>query len=130
MRSATKSKVLLVEDDDCREMLVSLFRSRLGLTVSCAASVNEAEEKLNVTQFDLIISDLRMPERDGFEMLRFVIGHQHSPPFLFYSADDISKDTLRQFNYPVAVVKKPQHQELLDLASDLLGVPLEKKGPT
>lgn len=127
----SKSKVLLVEDDsDSREVLVNLFRKRLGLVLSCAASVNEAEEKMNTTQFDLIISDLRMPERDGLEMLRFVIGHQHSPPFLFYTADDISREALRRFNYPVAVVKKPQHQELLAIASDLLGVPLEKKGPT
>lgn len=85
---------------------------------------------MNATQFDLIISDLRLPVKDGFNMLRFVIAHQHSPPFLFYSADDIPRETLRQFDYPVAVVKKPQYQELLAIASDLLGVPLEKKGPT
>lgn len=131
LKPATKPKVLLVEDNpDSRKLLTSLFRKRLGLTLSCAASVNEAEEKLSATQFDLIISDLRMPEKDGFDMLRLVIEQQHSAPFLFYSAEDISRDTLRRFDYPVIAVKKPQHQELLNLASDLLGVPFEKKGPT
>lgn len=94
------------------------------------ASVSEAEEKLSATSFDLIISDLRMPGKDGFDMLWLVIEKQHSPPFLFYSSEHISGDKLRDFDYPIAVVKKPQHQKLLNLASDLLRQPLEKKGTT
>lgn len=70
-----------------------------------------------------------MPVQDGFALLQLVIERKHSPPFVFFTSEDIPKHTLLRFDYPVSVVRKPNNQKLLNLVSDLLGVPLEKKGP-
>ncbi len=40
--------------------------------VDTAASVEEAKEKVKENPFDLILSDIQMPEADGFSFLSWV----------------------------------------------------------
>ncbi len=64
------SRTLLVVDDDLamREMLVSLFKER-GFTVQQAASADEALERLRDVEYDVVLSDIKMPGRSGIEMV-------------------------------------------------------------
>jgi CheY-like chemotaxis protein len=52
-------------------MLRHVFRE-YGATVELAASVMEALEHLNETVHDVIISDIGMPDMDGYQLLRRV----------------------------------------------------------
>ncbi len=64
---------ILVADDD--PVLLELARSSLssaGYRVSCAKNGIEAVALLNSREFDLLISDLDMPELDGFGLLQRV----------------------------------------------------------
>ena len=62
--------LLLVEDDaDGREMLATLLR-RHAATVTTASSVREAMDELSQHIPDLIISDIAMPEEDGYSFIR------------------------------------------------------------
>ena len=61
--------VLVVDDDAAmREMLVSLLEDE-GLTARSAASADEALEEARERDFDAIVSDIRMPGKDGIQML-------------------------------------------------------------
>ena len=61
--------LLVVEDDrDMREMLVSLFREE-GFEVSGADSVNEVLERMRETDFDAVLSDIKMPGRSGIDLV-------------------------------------------------------------
>src|SRR5690606_8700789 len=64
---------LLVVDDevDAREAIVSLLE-RYGARVHSAASVAEAMVALEAELPDVLITDLGMPEEDGFELIRRV----------------------------------------------------------
>jgi two-component system response regulator FlrC len=63
------SLVLVVEDDPAlREMLVELLRED-GLQVCAVGGAGDALRAVRETQFDLILSDIQMPEMDGFELL-------------------------------------------------------------
>ena len=64
------SRTLLVVDDDLamREMLVSLFVER-GFAVDQAASADEALESLRDVEYDVVLSDIKMPGRSGIEMV-------------------------------------------------------------
>src|SRR4029453_8260947 len=61
---------LLVVDDDLamREMLVSLFREH-GYRVEGAARVDDALARLAEQEFDVVLSDIRMPGKSGIEMV-------------------------------------------------------------
>jgi signal transduction histidine kinase/ActR/RegA family two-component response regulator len=67
------ARVLVIDDDgDAREVVQSLLGAR-GAEVTVAAGSDEALERLTVgPRFDLLVSDLGMPQIDGFEFLRRV----------------------------------------------------------
>lgn len=66
-----KQKSLLVVDDE-PSILVSLARELAiaNLKVTTAASGEEAVAKINTRFFDLVMTDLRMPGIDGFQVLK------------------------------------------------------------
>jgi signal transduction histidine kinase/ActR/RegA family two-component response regulator len=64
--------VLLVDDEpDAREVMAAALES-CGATVICAASAPEALETLAHTDVDLLLSDIAMPDHDGYELIRNV----------------------------------------------------------
>ena len=67
---ASYAHKLLVVDDDAamRQMLASLFRER-GYPVEEAASADEALERTRETEFDAVLSDIKMPGKTGIEMV-------------------------------------------------------------
>jgi len=61
--------VLVVDDDSAmREMLVSLLEDH-GFQARPAASAEEAVEKVRETEFDAVVSDIRMPGKTGLDLL-------------------------------------------------------------
>ncbi|MBC8229701.1 sigma-54-dependent Fis family transcriptional regulator [bacterium] len=64
------AKILVVDDEiSIRKILFDLLE-RERYYVELASSAEEALEKIKETTFDLIISDIRMPGMDGFELLK------------------------------------------------------------
>lgn len=68
--AASALRVLIVEDQpDTLEMLAATFRSRGFETIACE-SASEALDCVNRQQFDILISDIAMPEMDGLQLIR------------------------------------------------------------
>lgn len=65
-------RALVVDDDhDSRELVTEVLRSR-GVHVTAASSAEECLAALDREVPDIILSDIAMPEQDGFELLRRV----------------------------------------------------------
>jgi DNA-binding NtrC family response regulator len=63
------AQLLLVEDDNAmREMLESLFRQE-GYLVSEASSASAALDLVRQTDFDVVLSDIKMPGKSGLELV-------------------------------------------------------------
>lgn len=65
-------KILVVEDEAMmRNLLLKILESE-GYKVVLASSAHEALERLEQEKFDLMLSDVKMPGMNGFELLEKV----------------------------------------------------------
>ncbi|MDQ5941521.1 MAG: two-component system, NtrC family, response regulator PilR, partial [Pseudomonadota bacterium] len=65
-------RVLVVDDEaDIRELL-DLTLSRMGLAADCAATVAEAKQFLGSTRYQLCLTDMRLPDGEGLEVVRAI----------------------------------------------------------
>lgn len=65
-------RILIVDDDGDGRALTSLVLTQAGATVKAAASVREALELLDAERPDALVSDLGLPDEDGYALIRQV----------------------------------------------------------
>lgn len=79
-------RVLLVEDnDDLAETIVDRLRSE-GHSVDREANGNEANELLRHSRFDIILLDVNLPGKNGYEILRSLRARDDRTPVLILTA--------------------------------------------
>ncbi len=84
-------KVLVVEDNKELNKTVCSFLNRSGYEATGCLNAHEAYDALYNNTFDLIISDIMMPDVDGFEFVSTVRELNNDIPILFMTArDDIA----------------------------------------
>lgn len=84
-------KILVVEDDKELNKTVCSFLDQNGYDASGCLTAGEAYDALYADRFDLIISDIMMPETDGFELAANIRELDTDIPILFMTArDDIA----------------------------------------
>jgi DNA-binding NtrC family response regulator len=67
-----KNRILVVDDEDALRTVLSSELEGEGYKVASAADGSGAIEILKKDEFDLILLDIKMPNVDGFEVLKFV----------------------------------------------------------
>ena len=83
--------ILVVEDDEKLNKIVCASLTTHGYRSVGCLSANEAFDKMIDIKVDLIISDIMMPDIDGFKLATLVREQNKDIPILFMSArDDIS----------------------------------------
>jgi len=65
-------RVLVVDDEDDIRELLDMTLSRMGLDADCAANVAEARRLLAEKTYELCLTDMRLPDGDGLELVRFI----------------------------------------------------------
>ncbi len=68
------SKILIIDDEIEICQLLDRFLTRKGFKVSTTLSANDGLRELKGGSFDLIISDFRLPDRSGLELLKDIKG--------------------------------------------------------
>jgi CheY-like chemotaxis protein len=66
--------ILLVEDHDDTRTYLGLFLARLGARILLATNAFEAVEAVRTFHPNIVLSDISMPDRDGFRLLRDIRG--------------------------------------------------------
>ena len=84
----TMFKILIVEDDKDLNRSVCSFLSQSGYEATGCLNANDAYDAMYETMFDLIISDIMMPEIDGYEFAKTVRSLNAEIPILFMTAKD------------------------------------------
>lgn len=62
-------KILVVDDHVDTAELFTIILSSVGAEVVAAGSVSQASELLEQQQFDVLVSDYRLPDGDGYSLI-------------------------------------------------------------
>ena len=71
----SKNRILVVDDEEALRIVLSAELEGEGYQVDSAADGQEAINTLATKEFDLILLDIKMPNVDGFEVLKYVKEH-------------------------------------------------------
>ena len=81
-----KQRILFAEDEPISRKLISMFLRREGYEVDEAEDGAQALEFLNNFQFDLVISDIRLPRVDGIAVITRLRSISPDTPFIVLTA--------------------------------------------
>ena len=94
-------QILVVEDDRDLNRTVCAYLNNSGYRATGCLRASDAYDAMYETVFDLIVSDIMMPEIDGFEFVKTVRSLNENIPILFMTArDDFSS---KQRGYRIGV---------------------------
>jgi PAS domain S-box-containing protein len=115
-------RILMVEDHADTSRMLSMLLRRRGYTVSTAATVAEAGETAARETFDLLISDLGLPDATGYDLMR-LIHEKHGLPGIAMSGygmeDDLRRS--REAGFREHIVKPVRIDQLMEAIQRVLG---------
>ena len=118
MKAANMANIILAEDDnDMRRFLVKALE-KAGHKVTSFAEGASAFEEIKQTTFDLLLTDIVMPEMDGIELARRAAELDPSLKIMFitgFAAVALNSDSEAPKN--AKVLSKPVH--LRELVSEV-----------
>lgn len=94
-------KILVVEDDKDLNHAVCSFLNSSGYEATGCLNAADAYEAMYEQVYDLIVSDIMMPEIDGFEFAKSVRALNDNIPILFMTAKDDMASKQRGFRIGV-----------------------------
>jgi two-component system response regulator PilR (NtrC family) len=82
---STKQVLIIDDEPDIRELL-ELTLGRMNLETRTAANLGEARHLLQEFDFDLCLSDMRLPDGNGIDMVRYIQDHYPDLPVAVITA--------------------------------------------
>ncbi len=118
-------KILVVDDNENARVFLERALKSKGYDVDCAANGYEALSLAAQHPPGLIISDILMPEMDGFELCRRIKTDEAlcSIPFIFYTAtytNDEDRELALKLGADRFLIKPMDHDDLIGTIQDLL----------
>jgi DNA-binding response OmpR family regulator len=98
MKENYKYKVLLVEDETTLSMIIKDTLEDESFDVTLASDGIKGLSSYQAQKPDIIITDVMMPQMDGFEMVRRIRKEDRKTPILFLTARDSLDDLVEGFN--------------------------------
>ena len=100
--------VLVVDDESSMVEMLSVFFDKQGFDVSSAGSVQGARDALEKGQFDLVLSDILMPDGNGLELLKRIRAESPETAVIMMTAYNSSRSAVEAMkNGAYAYVSKP-----------------------
>jgi two-component system response regulator PilR (NtrC family) len=129
----SKSRILVIDDEaDIRELL-DMTLSRMGLESHCAGSVAEALGLLAKSSYDLCLTDMRLPDGDGLDVLAHVSKHHPNMPVAVITAYGSAENAVAAlkagaFDYVAKPISLNQLRALVRSALKLVTSPQARSG--
>lgn len=117
-----KQSILIVEDNVVLSQLQKEWLERTGYEVTTAMNEPIARKLLRKESFDLILSDVRLPEGNGISLLEWLNKEKRQVPFVIMTEYASFPDAVRAVKLGAKdYLPKPVHKEkLLELVREFL----------
>lgn len=110
----TKGRVLIVEDEAINQKVIAGILKSEGYDVEIAPDGIIALMKIAKGRFDVILSDIAMPNFDGYQMLEYIREHEIDIPVIFLSGHTSPEDEAKGLRLGAAdYIRKPVERNLL-----------------
>jgi len=122
--------ILIVEDDITFSLMLTTWLGKKGFVVRSSSSVSDAKRRLGEEAFDLVISDLRLPDSDGIDLLKWLKSTHPSLPLIMMTSYAEIQTAVQAMKLGAAdyIAKPLNPDELLGKIKELVHV--EEKAPT
>lgn len=78
--------ILIIEDDITFSLMLTTWLGKKGFQVNSASSVSDGKCQIENAVFDLILSDLRLPDGDGISLLKWIKEKDLSIPLIMMTS--------------------------------------------
>lgn len=121
--------ILIVEDDITFSLMLTTWLGKKGFVVRSSSSVSDAKRRLGEEAFDLVISDLRLPDSDGIDLLKWLKSTHPSLPLIMMTSYAEIQTAVQAMKLGAAdyIAKPLNPDELLGKIKELVYV--EEKAP-
>ena len=121
--------ILIVEDDITFSLMLTTWLGKKGFVVRSSSSVSDAKRRLGAEAFDLVISDLRLPDSDGIDLLKWLKSTHPSLPLIMMTSYAEIQTAVQAMKLGAAdyIAKPLNPDELLGKIKELVYV--EEKAP-
>lgn len=121
--------ILIVEDDITYGMMLKTWLGKKGFQVTSVSSIARAQKHLEAEGADLILSDLRLPDKDGIDLLKWLAEQGMPIPFIMMTsyADIQSAVQAMKLGASDYVAKPVNPEELLKKIGEALGASVSPK---
>jgi CheY-like chemotaxis protein len=106
-------KILFVDDDPNIHKMVELFMRSEGYKITFAKNGRSALKFFELDIFDLVVTDIQMPEMDGLTLTREIREKNTQIPIIVVSAFGQEKLALEALPKNTTVLNKPFEREKL-----------------
>jgi DNA-binding response OmpR family regulator len=95
-----KRKILIVDDEEVIRQFLRNHLAKLGYEVKEAADGEQAIEELGKDDFDLLICDILMPKKDGWEVVKEVKSNSKTKqlPVILLTAKNEDSDMFKGYD--------------------------------
>ncbi len=87
-KPAREQRVVLIDDQRDHLAYMTTLLRRMRYSVVAFSSAREALAHIDVSEVDLVIADVFMPDMDGFELLRIILRRPRPLPVVTLSGGD------------------------------------------
>ncbi len=115
-KTAERASILIVDDDEDIRKHAALILKNNGYKVSTSKDGIDALISIAKRHFDLILSDVNMPNLDGFKLLELINQKGIKTPVIFLTSRDSIEDEKKGLELgAIDYIKKPIQKEILAL---------------
>lgn len=119
------SSILIVEDDLVFSTMMKTWLTKKGFQVDTASANTRARKLLEEHTYDLILSDLRLPDQDGIHLLTWLRERSCHTPFIIMTSYAEIQSAVQAMKHGASdYIAKPIHpDELLNKIKENIGKP-------
>lgn len=117
--------ILIVDDESDILELLELTLARMGMEVKRAMNINDAKHMLALHHFDLCLTDMRLPDGEGLELVQHIVNSSADLPVAVITAHGTTENAVAAlktgaFDY---LAKPVSLQQLRSLVKSALNLP-------